>query len=88
VHAQVAQIAQTWRRFVEGPTGWLQNHVVDRLKASVALPWMDLRPRSLVAPDENGLDLLTFLSDEAHAMPRSRIGSTPCWGPTTTTCGT
>lgn len=67
VHAQVAQIAQAWRRFIEGPTGWLQNHVVDRLKAAVSLPWMDLRPRSLVAPDESGLDLLTFLSDEAHA---------------------
>jgi hypothetical protein len=67
MHAQVAQIAAGWRRFVEGPTGWLQNHVVDRLKTAVSLPWMELRPRSLGAPDESGLDLLTFLADEAHA---------------------
>jgi len=67
VHAQVAQITASWRRFAEGPTAWLQNHVVDRLKTAVSLSWMDLRPRSRGAPDDTGLDLLTFLSDEAHA---------------------
>ena len=67
VDAQVAQIALGWRRFADGPTGWLENHVVDRLKTAVSLSWMDLRPRSLGAPDENGLTLLTFLALEAHA---------------------
>ena len=66
VHAQIAQIAASWRLVAEGPTGWRQNHVVDRLKTAVSLSWMDLRPRSLGAPDESGLDLLTFLADEAH----------------------
>lgn len=67
VHAQVAQIAASWRRFAEGPSAWVQNHVVDRLKSAVSLSWMDLRLRPLGASDDGGLDLLTFLADEAHA---------------------
>jgi hypothetical protein len=65
--AQVARIALGWRRFADGPTAWLRNHVAGRLESAVSLSWTDLRSRSLGAPGESGLDLLTFLADEAHA---------------------
>jgi hypothetical protein len=63
---QIAGIGAGWQRFAKEPTAWRQDRV-DRLKNAVTLPWMDLRPRSLAAaPDETGLDLLTFLGAEAR----------------------
>jgi len=68
LESQLAEIAAGWNRFVEEPSGWLEDHVVDRLKTAVNLPWMDLRPRSLApAPDDGALDLLSFLTAEARA---------------------
>ncbi len=68
LQSQLAAIAAGWNRFVEEPSGWLQDHVVDRLKTAVNLPWMDLRPRAPAsAPDDAGLDLLSFLREEAGA---------------------
>jgi hypothetical protein len=65
---QVAGIAAGWSRFVEAPSAWLEDRVVDRLKTAVNLPWMDLRPRSPApAPPEAGRDLLSFLTEEARA---------------------
>jgi hypothetical protein len=67
LESQLARISAGWNRFVEEPSGWIEDHVVDRLKTAVNLPWMDLRPRSLTpAPEESGLDLLTFLAEEAR----------------------
>jgi hypothetical protein len=66
---QIVEIAAGWSRFVEDPSGWLEDHVVDRLKTAVNLPWMDLRPRSLApAPGDGALDLLSFLAEEARAV--------------------
>ena len=66
--SQLAAISAGWNRFVEEPSGWLEDHVMDRLKTAVNLPWMDLRPRSLTpAPEDGVLDLLSFLAEEAHA---------------------
>jgi len=66
---QLGEIAAGWSGFVEAPSGWIEDHVVDRLKTAVSLPWMDLRPRSLVpTPDETSLDLLSFLAEEARAI--------------------
>lgn len=68
LESQLAGISAGWNRFVEEPSGWLEDHVVDRLKTAVNLPWMDLRPRSLTpAPEDGVLDLLSFLAEEAHA---------------------
>jgi hypothetical protein len=65
---QLGEITAGWSRFTQEPSGWIEDHVVDRLKTAVTLPWMDLRPRSLVpAADEASLDLLSFLADEARA---------------------
>jgi hypothetical protein len=69
---QVADIAAGWRRFVEQPSAWLDDRVVDRLRTAVTLPWMDLRPRPRApAADEASLDLLGFLAAEAlgHGQP-------------------
>lgn len=66
--SQLTAISAGWNRFIEEPSGWLEDHVMDRLKTAVNLPWMDLRPRSLTpAPEEGVLDLVTFLSQQAHA---------------------
>jgi hypothetical protein len=66
--SQVAGITSGWSRFAEEPSGWRQDHVVDRLKTAVALSWMDLRPRAPApAPDGAGLDLSSFLTEEARA---------------------
>ena len=66
--SQLAGISAGWSRFVEEPSAWLEDHVMDRLKTAVNLPWMDLRPRSLAPPPEEGvLDLLSFLAEEARA---------------------
>jgi hypothetical protein len=68
LETQLAGITAGWNRFVEEPSGWLEDHVVDRLKTAVNMPWMDLRPRSLTpAPDEGALDLLSFLAEEVRA---------------------
>lgn len=66
---QLAAIAAGWDRFVAEPSGWLEDHVMDRLRTAVNLPWMDLRPRAVAAaPDDGGaLDLLSFLTEEARA---------------------
>lgn len=65
--SQLAEITAGWSRCVQEPSGWLEDHVVDRLKTAVNLPWMDLRPRSLApAPDETAQDLLSFLAQEAR----------------------
>ena len=67
LESQLAEITAGWNRFVEEPSGWLEDHVVDRLKTAVNLPWMDLRPRSLApVPHDGPLDLLTFLAQEAR----------------------
>ncbi len=47
LESQLAGISAGWSRFVEEPSGWLEDHVMDRLKTAVNMPWMDLRPRSL-----------------------------------------
>jgi hypothetical protein len=66
--SQLAGISTGWSRFVEEPSAWLEDHAMDRLKTAVNLPWMDLRPRSLVqAPEEDLLDLLSFLAEETRA---------------------
>ncbi len=68
LESQLAGISAGWSRFVEEPSGWLEDHVMDRLKTAVNLPWMDLRPRSLTpAPEDGVVDLLSFLAEEAHA---------------------
>ena len=69
LESQLAEIAAGWNRFVEEPSGWLEDHVMDRLRTAVNLPWMDLRPRAVAAaPDDGGaLDLLSFLGEEARA---------------------
>jgi uncharacterized protein YbdZ (MbtH family) len=65
---QLAEITAGWNRFVAEPSGWLEDHVMDRLKTAVNMPWMDLRPRSLApASDEGALDLLGFLAEEGRA---------------------
>lgn len=66
LESQVARIAAGWGRFVEEPSSWLQDHVADRLTTAVTLPWMDLRPKP-PARDGAGLDLLSFLTEEARA---------------------
>lgn len=66
--SQLDGITAGWSRFVQEPSGWLEDRVVDRLRTAVNLPWMDLRPRSVVpASDETSLDLLSFLAEEARA---------------------
>jgi hypothetical protein len=68
LESQLAEISAGWNRFVEEPSGWLEDHVVDRLKTAVNLPWMDLRSRSLApTPDAGVLDLRSFLTEEARA---------------------
>ena len=68
LESQLAEISAGWNRFVEEPSGWLEDHVVDRLKTAVNLPWMDLRSRSLApTPDAGVLDLRSFLAEEARA---------------------
>ncbi|HSB42045.1 MAG TPA: hypothetical protein VLK28_09460 [Methylomirabilota bacterium] len=64
---QIASIADGWSRFVAGPTGWLEDRVLERLKTAVSLPWMELRPRS-PAPDpgDHEVDLLGFLAGAAR----------------------
>ena len=65
---QVAGIAAGWCRFVEGPSAWLEDRVVDRLKTAVGLPWMDLRPRPPApAGSDDTQDLLSFLAEAARA---------------------
>jgi len=65
---QLAGITAGWSRFVEEPSGWLEDHVMARLRTAVNLPWMDLRPRSLApAPADGVLDLRRFLAEEARA---------------------
>jgi hypothetical protein len=65
---QLGEITAGWSRVVGGPSAWIEDHVVDRLRTAVSLPWMDLRPRSFVPdPDETSLDLLSFLAEEARA---------------------
>ena len=67
LESQLAGISAGWNRFVEEPSGWLEDHVMDRLKTAVNMPWMDLRPRSLSpAPEDGVLDLLSFLAEEAR----------------------
>jgi len=64
---QITGIAAGWSRFAEAPSAWLEDRVVDRLKTAVNLPWMDLRPRAPgPAPDDAGLDLLSFLAEESR----------------------
>jgi len=68
LQTQLAEISAGWNRFAAEPSGWLEDHVVDRLRTAVNMPWMDLRPRSLPpAPDEGALDLLSFLAEEVRA---------------------
>lgn len=68
LESQIAGIASGWSRFVEEPSGWLQDHVVERLRTAVTLPWMDLRPKPPApARDGAGLDLLSFLAADARA---------------------
>jgi hypothetical protein len=35
LESQLAEITAGWNRFVEEPSGWLEDHVVDRLKTAV-----------------------------------------------------
>lgn len=66
--SRLGEITAGWSRFVQAPSGWIEDHVVDRLRTAVNLPWMDLRPSSVApAADETALDLLSFLADEARA---------------------
>lgn len=66
--SQLGEITAGWSRFVQEPSGWVEDHVVDRLRTAVSLPWMDLRPRAAApAADETSLDLLSFLVEEARA---------------------
>jgi hypothetical protein len=64
---QIASIAESWSRFVEGPTGWIEDRVLERLKTAVSLPWMELRPRA-PTPDRaaDAVDLLGFLAGAAR----------------------
>jgi hypothetical protein len=64
---QIASIADGWSRLVEGPTAWLEDRVLERLKTAVSLPWMELRPRP-PAPDpvEDEANLLGFLAGAAR----------------------
>jgi len=66
LEGQIARIAAGWQRLVQQPSAWAQDQI-NRLKGAVALPWMDVRPRSApTTPDETGLDLLTLLGDAAR----------------------
>lgn len=65
---QLAAIAAGWNRFVEEPSAWLEDRVVDRLKTAVGLPWMDLRPRPPApAGNDDTQDLPSFLTEVARA---------------------
>jgi Lipase (class 3) len=67
---QVEAIAASWARLAAEPSAWVQEHLMDRLRTAVTLPWMELRPRS-PAPDPDGpeRDLLSFLAAAARAQP-------------------
>lgn len=67
---QVAAIAAGWTRLAAEPSAWRQEPMIERLRAAVNLPWMELRPRSPTpVADETERDLLSFLADAAGATP-------------------